>query len=358
MNITFLIGNGFDVNVGLETRYKNFLSYYVNVPNGDERIKRFKAEIGDDLDSWADFEKRFGEYTKEYTESDVDTLLFCQNDFQENLSAYLINEERKINYDSHEDEIISVFANSIVNFELHFAPKRQNTITEAMKPTGGEQIKYNFINFNYTGVLAQCIKMIAEAKQPLAIRQYYSTKIHDTIGELLHIHGTVENSMIIGVDNELQISNADMRLNEKFVKRFIKPKTNEGLNSLNDINAVRLIKRSRVICIFGMSLGETDATWWKEIALWLQENTLNQLLIFIVKKEWNVVSPDNMFASEESIWDRFFKLTDFPEEGKELMKNRIHIAVNTNMFRVKLVDIEEDNVSKNEAELIKILENI
>lgn len=45
MNITYLIGNGFDLNLGLKTRYRDFYDYYVKQPSNDDLIKKFKNDL-------------------------------------------------------------------------------------------------------------------------------------------------------------------------------------------------------------------------------------------------------------------------------------------------------------------------
>lgn len=47
MNITYLVGNGFDVNIGLKSAYADFYKAYVKVQSENEPdvIKRFKAGI-------------------------------------------------------------------------------------------------------------------------------------------------------------------------------------------------------------------------------------------------------------------------------------------------------------------------
>ena len=42
MNITFLIGNGFDRNLGLATSYSEFVDYYKKLPSSTETILKFK----------------------------------------------------------------------------------------------------------------------------------------------------------------------------------------------------------------------------------------------------------------------------------------------------------------------------
>ena len=33
MNITYIIGNGFDINIGLKTSYESFINYYLTREN-------------------------------------------------------------------------------------------------------------------------------------------------------------------------------------------------------------------------------------------------------------------------------------------------------------------------------------
>ena len=56
MNITFLIGNGFDVGMGMESKFKDFFPIYeAKSLNKEDRIKKLSQEIGNDYDTWADF---------------------------------------------------------------------------------------------------------------------------------------------------------------------------------------------------------------------------------------------------------------------------------------------------------------
>ncbi|MCL2077995.1 MAG: bacteriophage abortive infection AbiH family protein [Oscillospiraceae bacterium] len=354
MNITFLIGNGFDLNVGLHTKYEHFLSYYSDVPHDeDPRLIRFKKDIKKDLKSWADAEKMMGEYTLKYKDGDENDFIFCKKDFQEKLSDYLKNQEKRINYDTFSDDIIAVFKNSLLNFKSYLPIARQEIIDSAMKSHLSENWHYNFITFNYTEVFDKCIKIVKDTNIPISVRRLNYT-YSNNIANLIHIHGTVHKNMIMGVDNEEQILNEKIRSNKKFKKRFIKPITNEGLKELNDTNATNMINNSRVVCVFGMSLGETDTTWWKNIATWLQNSDVNQLIIFIKDDDWNDVNPEDVFASEEAVWERFYRLTDFPEDKQELFEERIHIAVNTNLFKIDLTPKAEETEPQVEKELITV----
>ena len=52
MNITYIIGNGFDVNLGLKTRYQDFYDYYQNQPSPSEEVKQLKAHIDRNKENW------------------------------------------------------------------------------------------------------------------------------------------------------------------------------------------------------------------------------------------------------------------------------------------------------------------
>jgi len=341
MNVTFLIGNGFDLNVGLNTRFSDFLRYYLRVKNEDHRLIRFKNDISKDFDAWSDAEMMLGIYTGEYKGTEVDDYLFCLSDFRINLSTYLKTELSRINYKTNNDEIVSVFSSSILKFYSELPLERRNTIRAVFSSRESEDWNYSFITFNYTNVLSNCIKAINDSTKPLSTHRYGSATKNEAIGKLIHIHGAVNKNMIMGVDNEDQIVNSEFKDNKKFRKRFIKPTTNEELRTLRDRDAFDLINDSEIVCIFGMSLGETDTTWWNIISSWIQSKSYNQLIVFVREEEWNEVDPGNVFANEESVWERFYSLTDFPEDKRDHFEGRIHVVVNSNLFKVNLTSQEE-----------------
>ena len=65
MIIVYLIGNGFDVNLGMKTSYADFYDWYVeeSVSNSDN-IERLKKNIDAYKESnlWADLEEGIGKY--------------------------------------------------------------------------------------------------------------------------------------------------------------------------------------------------------------------------------------------------------------------------------------------------------
>lgn len=62
MNITFLIGNGFDLNIGLATTYSAFLEEYAKPSDKDnDLLKYFKQKILKDAKMWSNAEMAFGD---------------------------------------------------------------------------------------------------------------------------------------------------------------------------------------------------------------------------------------------------------------------------------------------------------
>ena len=87
MNITYIIGNGFDVNLGLKTRYQDFYDYYQNQPSPSEEVKQLKAHIDRNKENWADLELALGEYTSNFKDSNSATKVM--EDLCDHLTEYL-----------------------------------------------------------------------------------------------------------------------------------------------------------------------------------------------------------------------------------------------------------------------------
>ena len=57
MNITFMIGNGFDVGLGLPSKFKDFFPTYVeDSKNKPPEIKQLSERIHANYKTWADFD--------------------------------------------------------------------------------------------------------------------------------------------------------------------------------------------------------------------------------------------------------------------------------------------------------------
>ena len=101
MNILYMIGNGFDIHIGLATSYHDFLQYYLKQPLpdidevGKRYIKRLKQAINKDIKCWSNLEYQFGQHLSRLGKvgSAVHPILeeldIINDDLRENLSKYI-----------------------------------------------------------------------------------------------------------------------------------------------------------------------------------------------------------------------------------------------------------------------------
>ena len=330
MNTTFLIGNGFDLNVGLKTRFKDFLPVYQKIESHNPVIKKFKQDIALDINTWADFESQMGRYTEEYDQDTVNDYIECLDDFREELVRYLKREEEKIDFDYFADQIWEVFRKSMTQLDKIF-PEPQLRLTV-------QRYDYNFITFNYTSVFDHCIELLTRR-----------AKSDGIFGTVLHIHGTLQEDVVIGVDNINQIENEELSQNKRIQRALIKPMINERSKKGKDEVGDQLIQNSDMICIFGMSMGETDKIWWQRIGGWLQAGSSHQLAMINVASRVNPIHPNRLRDKQKEVLDNFFKLADFSEEAREECAGRIHVRFNTNLFKIDLTQKLKGESAQNAA---------
>jgi len=74
MNITYIVGNGLDLQYGLKTRYKDFYEFqnkvYISRKENEEEYSNFIYESlfsdkVNDYENWSDFELSIGKLTKD-----------------------------------------------------------------------------------------------------------------------------------------------------------------------------------------------------------------------------------------------------------------------------------------------------
>jgi len=110
-NVTFFIGNGFDLNLKLKTRYIDFYNEYIKIKQNDNRvIQFFKNEIlkneAHGWKDWKDFELGMGQQSILFVnETQVEDFIECFNDFCITFNDYLKNECIKIDWDVVDNRI-------------------------------------------------------------------------------------------------------------------------------------------------------------------------------------------------------------------------------------------------------------
>lgn len=340
MNITFLIGNGFDLNLGLKTSYKDFYKYYIK-----KEPKDFIAKsISSDYKLWADLELGLGYFLKKCTKKDIETFLSSKLLLEDHLTEYLKNENSRIVYLNEEkigkelaEFLKSINKNFNENDDAHYKAIINNS----------SFICYKFITFNYTDVLDRIVSFAKSYLKPFIRHNYHGELKEDNIDIPLHINGDLDDGLILGIDNKLQIVNTDLQNETSLTKYIIKEQLNTELGNRNITKAKDIIDKSKIICLFGLSIGDTDNYWWHYLMQWLLKNSDNRLVIFV--KDNSKVSK----TASSVVLYRDKKRTEFSNHSKTLSSaqkniilNRIIIVKNSDIFSFKNIT---RNKSKNET---------
>lgn len=324
--ITFLVGNGFDLNVGLDTKYSDFYHYYIKADEHDMLAK----EIQDNVEAWSDLELAIGKVTEKISASNEGEFRRSEKNLENSLVNYLENQMNRIDLQEEKERrrIGFEMQTSLTEFYKKF-PEKEREAIEKILPDSNEQIEYSFISFNYTDVLDRCLRTATE--------RFLVNLCPVGDKDILHIHGTTSAEMVLGVNDVSQIANkefaGDISNREDLIKEEIN-NTSYGNTKIKRARAV--IDGSSIICIFGMSLGATDKMWWQYIAKWLQKDETRRLVIFAKDDE---VSKIGKYANKckRDMKQRFRNNGELGDALWEQIEGQIYVKVNADIFNLKLV---------------------
>ncbi len=339
MNITFLVGNGFDIAAGANTSYRGFYEWYCEQPDGRPHIQNFKETIRQDIanggENWSDFELGLGKYTDQFTSENISEFCECYDDAQEKLVQYLKQEEYKLQLENFNEKDIKSLRDGFFHFFEELSDvenyKFFNMITR-------KNTTISFISFNYTSILDMCLKECA--KSPVYVwEQGYTLEQILIDPEIIHVHGTIEKYPIIGVNDISQIANKKLLSTPQFEDSIVKSAIISSLGSFQQRRAKSKIEHSDIVCIFGMSRGETDSYWWRFILNELLESKNFHLIIFCYKQNPpNPISTNKYKKAINDIISEFTSWIELSEEDKLRISKQIHVIFNTkNVLQISLL---------------------
>ena len=327
MNILFLLGNGFDRNLKMDTSYEAFYKNAYQVQSSDNPlIKDIKSVIEDDiqngLKNWADLELALGKHTSKLKDREEFDIVF--DDIREKLAVYISQQESPYIFDtSMRDRFLKD-----MRFPYNFLTAgEKNSFTQFISNFSSSLISVNAISFNYTHSLE---RIIDDKNKSIKIET--NEKIPSFFREIAHIHGFTDNRFILGVDNIEQIANETFKTDEDILNSIIKPRLNNLAQHLCDERCKKLIDNAHIICLFGLSIGETDKTWWEYIGKRLQKGYA-KLIIFWKGKEISPILADKELRAKNTIKERFLSMN--PLSVKQSISQYIHIAYNSEIFKVE-----------------------
>lgn len=331
MNITFLVGNGFDIACGLHTSYNSFYESLLSGQTANLRVERLKLNLSKDKDydknDWSDFELWLGHYTEKYNTSLSEEFLETYDSIHDEMINYITEERNQFSDKLDSPEVIENLRKSLTNFptELDSVPRE---LIEGL--VGAEKvINYRFITFNYTDCIDLVVKELAKA--PLFVQNDGNvTRRFVVKGDVLHVHGSLHEYPLLGVTEDKFIDNKEILSNTAIAEILLKE---EGVKSVGRIwyrSARDLIRNSQIICIFGTSIGNSDSLWWKEIINWMKQSKSHHVIVY--KHTIDAIGSSSIYRSNKAkrrIKDSLTCHSELNPQEKEDIWNRIQVVFNS-----------------------------
>lgn len=325
MNITFMIGNGFDINLGLSTRYSDFIEVYRNIQSNDDVvIQKFKKEIIDcNLPLWSNAELAFGQQTSFISDDfTVENYSKCHSDFCRALAKYLKDEQKKLVLSKENAQIMAdIFSKAVNHLSIGFRAIPSDSIQSLI--SSYNELMFHFIDFNYTNTLD---RICSETNRLIGWGSHKNYK--NTMGQLVHAHGTVDKDMVLGVSDETQIANLKCfkAYDEYYLAQLIKSQT-DLINEENTYNqTLKILDSSNLIYVYGMSLGETDKFWWERICkLLVMKETLRVIIHSYDAPEDDLLRFD-IRRYQDAQRNKLFELGNISDEIRNKIQGRVHIT--------------------------------
>lgn len=328
LNITYLLGNGYDLQLGLKTAYSDFYEHLKNNKSKEFEDNSIFQEIANDkIGYWSDFELALGKYTNELNSADekvVDKFLEDTDNLIRELATYLQSESKKLNV-SVDRTILPAFDSSFIVGNLK--EKERENITKLLNSDSFNEVNFNFISFNYTKSIDKYVHVL----------RYYNNSFLDkecTLNIPVHVHGSLENYPIIGVNDKSQLSpNSHIDLKENLIKSH----QIEETGSYNKENGLKALESSDLIIIFGVSFGETDKEWWQAITKVLQNNKTT-IIIYHFVENLNLNSTRQLRIETREAKNRLLRHTDLTTDERKALESKMYVILSKELFKFPILE--------------------
>lgn len=317
MNITYLFGNGFDLQQHLKTRYVDFMKWYRKKQPNDF----FSRKCTEDNESlWLDFELYMGRATKHlHDKIEMNDYLNSVENVKMGLKEYMREQKNSVRYKY--DNISKTFKDSIRSFNKgKFLFPVDEVLRRYNFPNGEHKI--NFIEFNYTGIATRLFYKV-KRKNIYFYKKEGKNKVKYKLCDSIQVHGNTRRHVVFGVDNETQISNRN--IDRHLRNCIIKQEMLDELYPSRRRKSMQKINDSDIIVIFGCSLGGTDATYWNEIKNWLTD-TRKKLIVFFHR---NSIVTSN---SEEIAQCDIMQCRELLEDVFSANNEQVKFYINSSIF--------------------------
>lgn len=340
MKITFFIGNGYDINLGLKTSYPDFLNWYIKQPSKCSEVEIFKNLIRSNIKYWSDLEIALGKKTLDKPLSTKNGLKLCKQDLDIHLKEYLDLQNQRIRLPTTTD--IDTFRRSIVKFPLLCSSGHRRSLQAVYNSHGIEEYEYNIINFNFTNTVDIFWNRISSSAfwHDIRFLKVMPDEVFRTIdikGKLVHVHGTLAQSMITGVGEASQLENIIYQKSQEITNVIVKPIMNENCRNDVEQEVSEIINSTDIFVVYGMSIGITDVKWWKKVVSRLLKESNTYLVIINYDSEYDPALPYTSSNVAMKIIQNLFEVSDCPQEIHQILKDKITVLLNTDLFNYESI---------------------
>lgn len=381
MNITFLLGNGFDIQCGLQTSYINFYEYILKKKYSlelfQEMDEKFVSKIDniiyseiykckDSIETWADLEFQLGTFTKRLKEENQETGIAERflDDFEtlrEDLNEYLkgiqIQENVQINEDFSE-----ILFTTMDKFFYGVLEQEHDEIKFMLSENTNSHFNYRFISFNYTNSLQIVLQNSSKSTKN---NSFNNSSLNQKFNKaIINVHGVIDRFLTLGLNDESQLATDFFERDD--LNDLLKPDSLANSREYRRRNAENVIENSDIIVIFGMSIGSTDKHWWEKIAEVLLKAKNKKLIIHLYEKEPSYLSSRKVRLRRKKKEDEFLSHLDnldLSDEKKSQLRKQIYIVtnsqhiINANLRKyLNQVESKKDNIVDFETKDNKISE--
>ena len=319
MNVVYILGNGFDMAQGMKTSYPEFYEYLAK-QKGTPMLELMKSRINANKKFWSDMEFAFGQFTSEVESMEnIENLYY---ELTEQLRTYLRNEDKSF---TPSDKYKNKFVQDFLSPTKYFGETDIQRYTAFANKVGSNK-NISVITLNYTFTLEKLLSMGNSTTKTFNNSNY--------LLQIIHVHGNLDDSIIVGLDHEKQIANELFRDNEDIKDLLIKIQSNRTMKFLRSEKCEDLIKGANLIVLYGASLGETDNRWWQLIG----EQFKKRSNLAIIKHEFmpNAYLPtqrQRLGKIERGCSKCFLERLGIKlEEQTDEMRNRLFLIINSSLF--------------------------
>ena len=325
MNVLYILGNGFDKAQGMATSYPEFYKYLTeNIKGGSPLLEKMKSAITENTILWSDMESGLGEFTSATNNAEeFDDFYF---ELSEHLQNYLKVENDKF---TPSDKLKNKFQSDLTTVSKYLGALDKTRFDGFLEAISTSSKDINVITLNYTNTLEKILGLNAG----VTTKAFSSST---NLRNIIHVHGQLGESIIIGVDHPAQMKNEAFRNNEDIKDIMIKIESNESMKETRHIDCERLIANAEVIILFGVSLGETDARWWKLIGQHLKRRRNLAIIQHLYNPEAINPTQRQKIRQLERKQQRYLlqRMEVKMEVGDVDIRDRLFFTVNEPIFKI------------------------